>query len=405
MTLPRIILVGIVLGIMSAAWMVLGVSMSTRAHYAQKELGSEVQNVWGPGLQQSHVKIVGGNDQVILFSTNVNVDLKYNPQKRGLLWHRTYDVDFLFNSVMVNTASTAQNVRVQLKLPSSNTSYDQFTFHIGDEGHGSHRPTIAVKDGLAETTLMMPPGSRQPLVISYKTRGVDSWAYVFDPGTMLKDFTLRMKTDFDEIDFPAWASSPTERMPAVERAGWDLTWKYSEVLEARSIAMDMPKVLNAGSIVARITFFAPLALLLFFGVVMVFGFITGISLHPVQYAFIAGGFFSFHALLGYTVDIMPLWGSFILATLVSMLLASGYIHLVKGKDLSYPAAAAQLVYLILFSFSFFFEGLTGLTLTLLGITTLAGLMWLTAKVDWNSIGDFLPSMPKKPQSQSPVASS
>ncbi|MEY2574891.1 MAG: hypothetical protein QOF80_378, partial [Verrucomicrobiota bacterium] len=43
---------------------------------------------------------------------------------------------------------------------------------------------------------------------------------------------------------------------------------------------------------------------------------------------------------------------------------------------------AQFAYMVLFSYSFFFEGLTGLTITIGAIVTLALLMAATAKVNW-----------------------
>jgi hypothetical protein len=46
------------------------------------------------------------------------------------------------------------------------------------------------------------------------------------------------------------------------------------------------------------------------------------------------------------------------------------------------AALAQLVFLVLFSYAFFFEGYTGLTVTIGAIVTLFVLMQITARVDW-----------------------
>jgi len=39
---------------------------------------------------------------------------------------------------------------------------------------------------------------------------------------------------------------------------------------------------------------------------------------------------------------------------------------------------------VLFSYSFFFEGLTGITITIGAIATLALLMAFTARVNWNA---------------------
>ena len=46
------------------------------------------------------------------------------------------------------------------------------------------------------------------------------------------------------------------------------------------------------------------------------------------------------------------------------------------------AAPAQLIFLVLFSYAFFFKGYTGLSITLASILTLGILMHVTAKVDW-----------------------
>jgi hypothetical protein len=49
------------------------------------------------------------------------------------------------------------------------------------------------------------------------------------------------------------------------------------------------------------------------------------------------------------------------------------------------ALPTQLFYLVLFSYSFFLKGLTGLTLTVGGIVTLGLIMYLTAGVDWSLV--------------------
>ena len=46
---------------------------------------------------------------------------------------------------------------------------------------------------------------------------------------------------------------------------------------------------------------------------------------------------------------------------------------------------AQFVFLVLFSYAFFFEGYTGLVITIGAILTLAIMMQLTAKVDWAEV--------------------
>ena len=47
------------------------------------------------------------------------------------------------------------------------------------------------------------------------------------------------------------------------------------------------------------------------------------------------------------------------------------------------AALAQFIYLVLFSYAFFFKGLTGLTITIGAILTLFAVMQMTGRIRWS----------------------
>jgi inner membrane protein involved in colicin E2 resistance len=162
-----------------------------------------------------------------------------------------------------------------------------------------------------------------------------------------------------------------------------LVWKYEDAISAPGIGMEMPRELNAGPVAAQISFYAPLSLLLFFAVIIITALTRGVSLHPVNYVFLAAGFFAFPLLFSYMLDVVPVHLSFVIAALASLLLVCGYLRAAAGEFLFRVAVVAQTAYMVLFSYSFFFKGLTGLTLTLGGIVTLGVLMALTAKVDWS----------------------
>jgi len=57
---------------------------------------------------------------------------------------------------------------------------------------------------------------------------------------------------------------------------------------------------------------------------------------------------------------------------------------VAGWRFALLGAAAHFAFLVLFSYSFFHEGLSGITITVGAVATLAMLMALTAKTDWNA---------------------
>jgi inner membrane protein involved in colicin E2 resistance len=158
--------------------------------------------------------------------------------------------------------------------------------------------------------------------------------------------------------------------------------------------MDPPDRLNPGPLAARITFFAPVSLLFFFTVMLVLGVLEGRSLHPVNYFFLAAAFFAFHLLLAYLVDHVNVHAAFSVAAVASVFLVVSYLRVVGGWRMAVrQAGLAQAAFLVLFSYSFFFEGYTGLTVTIGAVVALFVLMQATAKVDWDAaFADGVPAL-------------
>jgi inner membrane protein involved in colicin E2 resistance len=224
------------------------------------------------------------------------------------------------------------------------------------------------------------------LRVRYQSRGLGDWTYAFTSSgvAQVRDFELRMKTDFDRIDFPAGTLSPTTR--ARQGDGWDLTWRFASLVTGQKIGMDAPNRLNPGPLAARITFFAPVSLLFFITVMVILGAIRGQSLHPMHYFLVSAAFFAFHLLLAYLVDHVDIHAAFAIAAATSLFLVISYLRLVSGSRFALvQAGTAQVIFLVLFSYAFFFEGYTGLTVTVGAVVTLYVLMQLTAHVRWDDV--------------------
>jgi inner membrane protein involved in colicin E2 resistance len=145
-----------------------------------------------------------------------------------------------------------------------------------------------------------------------------------------------------------------------------------------------------------VTFFAPVSLLFFLAVMVMVGATSGPSLHPMHYWFIAAAFFAFHLLLAYLVDHVSVHVAFAVAAAVSLALVVSYLRVVTGmRDALLKAGAAQLIFLVLFSYAFFFEGFTGLSITIGAILTLFVLMQMTARVSWDDV--FIEGIAKEPR--------
>jgi inner membrane protein involved in colicin E2 resistance len=197
----------------------------------------------------------------------------------------------------------------------------------------------------------------------------------------VRDFTLKMKTNFKEIDFPDNTLSPSEKYP--NGAGWDLTWSFKNLVSGYQIAMVMPEKLQPGPLAGRISFFAPVSLFFFFFIMLIITTMRGIELHPMNYFFLAAAFFSFHLLLAYLVDHVSIHLAFGISAAASVFLVVSYLRLVVGLHFaSREAAVAQFVYLVMFSYAFFLKGFTGLAITLGSVVTLFVAMQVTGRIRW-----------------------
>lgn len=220
--------------------------------------------------------------------------------------------------------------------------------------------------------------------IGYRSQGVNSWTYSFgDQVRQVRDFDLAMTTNFGDIDFPDNTLAPTTKQESAN-GGWRLGWKYSNLLSGYQIALTMPEKLQPGPLASEISFFAPVSLFFFFFLMFLITTLRGIDLHPMNYFFLAAAFFAFHLLLAYTVDHIEIHAAFGLAAFVSIFLVASYMRLVVGAEFAFrETALAQFVYLVLFSYAFFFKGLTGLAVTIGAIVTLFVAMQATGRIRWS----------------------
>src|ERR1022692_1932357 len=244
------------------------------------------------------------------------------------------------------------------------------------EVNGQSIPITADKHG-AVIAATLQADEIATLRVAYRSQGLDSWTYKLgDDATQSRDFQLHMKTDFKTIDFPANALSPRAKRKIP--GGWDLDWRYSNLISGFTISMTMPERLQPGPLAGEIShfvpvismtmperlqpgplageisYFVPVSLLLFFFLIFVITTLREIDLHPMNYFFLAAAFFAFHLLLAYLVDHVSIHIAFAICSAVSGFLMVSYLRLVIGLRFAVmEAGIAQLIYLVLFSYAFF----------------------------------------------------
>lgn len=99
---------------------------------------------------------------------------------------------------------------------------------------------------------------------------------------------------------------------------------------------------------------------------------------------VATAFFAFHLLLAYLVDHISIHAAMAIASVVSITLVVSYLRLVVGiRFAALEAGVAQLIYVVLFSYGFFWKGFTGLAITIISVFTLFVVMQATWRIRWS----------------------
>jgi inner membrane protein involved in colicin E2 resistance len=399
----RIVAIIFIFFITSIAWAILGGTILTRTYDSGAVSGERVESTWGTEHNQAPpsaffkvytqrptdviengvvVKRIVTDENVVnlpLESSKIDVNLDLGHRQKGLLWYSTYKVDFLGNYTFRNSSSVEQSVQFDLKFPTARAIYDNLTFTVDGTP-----VTLTAGNNAASGNAKIGPGKVAQLTVGYSSQGLNEWRYGFGGSdvSQVRDFSLHMKTNFKDIDFPDNTLSPSEKAETAD--GWDLTWSFRNLLSGYQIAMAMPEKLQPGPLAGRISFFAPVSLFFFFFLMLIITTMRGIDLHPMNYFFLAAAFFSFHLLLAYLVDHISIHASFAIAAAVSIFLVVSYLRLVVGiRFASREAALAQFIYLVMFSYAFFLKGFTGLAITIGSILTLFVVMQVTGRVNWS----------------------
>ena len=388
----------------SLGWMILGGTIDARTTNQDRELRAKVGQLWGTPLDQNAPsatldvsRVVETQEQdkdgraivkhatvidhfpVPIISSDIKVDLHLDQRKKGLRWYSTYRAEFTARYTLETPAEHTGDLVVGFAFPSQNGQYDDFRFELDGKPMSVTR---GGSSGVAAVIHEPAPQSRHVLDLHYISQGLETFTYRFADGIAeARDFQLVASTDFTGYDFPGNTMSPTEKR-RTER-GFELTWKYKSLVTGNGIGVAMPQKLDPGPMAARIAFFAPVSLGFFFFLTFVISILRGLRMHPMNYFFLAAAFFAFHLLLGYLVDHISIHQAFVVCSAVSIFLGVSYMRLVVGSRFAFiEFALAQLVYLVGFSYAFFFEGFTGLTVTIGAIVTLFLVMQFTAKIDW-----------------------
>lgn len=388
MNVKKIIAIGVIYIIGWMGWWILGTATALRSSSASFKLGPQVERLWGSDLVQpapSFFVKVPGTDQrreLIPIENVISVSLVPDYRQKGLLWYSTFDCSFDGAYTIYNDRETAQKVYMHLDFPAKGSTYDEFGIKL----NGERLSTMVDTESGIDEIIELAPGEKKGFGLHYKTRGMNSWTYRPAEHTgRVKHFSLNAHTAFTDVDFNENSLPPMKKIHS-EDGGMLLKWEASDLITREDINIIIPEKPNPGPLTTRITYFAPVCLFFFFILITTIGIMFAINIHPMHYLFVAAGFFAFHLMLSYLAGHVRIHLAFAISALISVGLVTFYLRAALGERFPWKLAiAGQLFYLILFSYSFFIKGISGLIIATGSVVTLGILMKVTAGLNWDRV--------------------
>jgi len=403
MSIRKIVAIVIIFAITAVAWMILGATNLSRTDKSFFALKDQVANLYGSRLDieaprcyskttKFRQETVNNNTRTVqyfdyqyyeLIKSDIVINVYLDQRKKGNLWFPTFKASFEGKYIfLVDQASLNNDIYLYSTLGSANSIYNNLYLNINNRDIDNVLPLVNKQEipvrPLGDNTIQ--------LTVSYEATGMENIHYLITADrnaiAQINDFNLVISTDFELHDFPSDMMSPTHTTK--KEKGYDLVWELNKTITGKNIGLIIPNRLNPGQIITRVSFFAPVSLLFFFVVLLMFSIVLKINLHPMHFFFLAATFFSFHLMFSYFSDQLDIYLSFAISAVVSLILTITYMRLISPKKMAFIySPAIQFIYLIIFSFSFFFDGITGIIVTICAVITLFILMQVTGRINWD----------------------
>ena len=238
----------------SVAWAILGGTIFSRTYDSNDRSSGQVESLWGTAQNQkppraSYVQVNEKKEETLengktvvrkveekvdvplgLDSSHIDVALDLEHRQKGLLWYSTYKVNYGGVYSFQNRSFKEQSVNFTLVFPASQAIYDDLVFTVDDVPL-----SITNEQNSATGVAKVGPGKVATLKVGYRSQGLNEWRYSFGSTevSQVRDFSLNMKTNFKDIDFPDNTISPTTKHETSN--GWDLNWSYKNLLSGYQI--------------------------------------------------------------------------------------------------------------------------------------------------------------------------
>jgi hypothetical protein len=206
----------------------------------------EEEETTAKGAEVNNVKIL---------NSHIDAKLNMDYRRKGLTFFPTFVSNITAEYKLKNESEEVVESNFSFPLPTQNS----LVWNAEIKVDGKENETQVSEKGLSWQG-EIEPNQEKIITIKYSARGLNQFSYTVSKTKGSQDFSMDLSVNgADKIDFPEGALSPSK---INEREnGWDLSWKFDNVLSSPSITVKMFAKQNISDQIARLFWFVPLLLM------------------------------------------------------------------------------------------------------------------------------------------------
>ena len=256
-----------------------------------------------------------------ILSFTGQVDMALSEREKGYALYSGYILSAKLEYGVVNDSDLETEAEFTFPLSPGQTLYENFKIVVDGQDISSQ---LRFSPDLVRWTGKMKPHQQADVVVTYSSRGMDTFYYQIPVQRQINNFILTLTIDrlpVSLLNYPQGALTPTGIEPTPDQLGSILTWKFDGTITTAGMGVALLQPEQPGAQVLRVLANSPYALTLLIGMLSLTLLIRGEPVRFIDLALLAGAYcVQFLIMASVSDSVLGFWGSLILGACLTGLL-------------------------------------------------------------------------------------
>lgn len=238
------------------------------------------------------------------------VTMQLSEREKGYALYSGYLLDARFEYAVINDSDLETEAAFDFPLSPQQTLFENFKITLNDEDISSR---LRFSPDLVQWVYPMKPHQQIKVIVTYGSRGMDTFYYQIPVQREIKNFTLVVSIDHLPVtllNYPDGVLTPSEIEPTSDNLGSILTWKLDHAVTTAGMGVALLPPEQPGADVLRVLVNSPYGLTLLGAMLALTLLILGEPVQFIDLGLLAGVYCAQFLLMAAVSDYaLGFWGA------------------------------------------------------------------------------------------------